>query len=1639
MNLININREWELKSAEYKILFRKPIALNEYDKVLLKLLCYNDGSLDKDELGLLLGFGMRDDRTQNLYKDNAEIEIYNHFLDELKKFKLIEEARNILNISDWGSIALETGNKYIFHEGTIKIYDHIHLYQENEHNLFPFYRFPIDVEISEIRKVDKYQILENEITNLLLDKVKFNFKSDKQSDYIIDCFISDKAKLGKTVTEITINLKNEDSDKRIETAVNNKVFVELNELLYLEENKDTYNDLLFYAEYALYLRDTEKIDAATLSRYRNYVDWSEIIKDKRINWTEDMFHLLTEEDISNGSLWIDVVKNCPLDILREKLENYRDFLNWSELTTLFETPFIIETYNNLPWDTDILIDRAAEKEIEFLLENNLFKDTYIDWSILTNKISDSFLVKNIDTINFDLLFFTKERTELCQELIIQYPDKSWNWREIVSNYDLTYLLHNIEKFVEKLDIEILLIRFLNTNDELFQSFKNNSIIVNQIEKTLYNKDSFYISGVQNVKLDLDRLIFLENFDLLFWGDETAIGVEVNKGINWDYLTFSRYNKKVVSHEGKKIVSLSIQDLSIIDSNEYFEWNWDELSKRKNFINDIEFIKRHKDQLNFQNIIYAVPVDLLKYEFLYFKDWATSSEAIESLISCIEERLSLLNLFTIIITYELYETPFDWKKIIKEEDEQALENIILLHQITISKISNQNNLIYFLTQKLSIDFILNHDNLSWNWDIITKDKLSNEQLKDKDILRGYSKKLNWTYIFDEVYNAEELSIEEELPELVNIISSNIKGESEAWHIITKKQPTYELWKAIDKTEIVPLYKWDWDYISSSNKIFNNFSIKNLEHYSSKINWNELSQNVGLNDFWRYSKDNYKDYATWEKSILKYLVEFKNKWNFKLLSSISNITWSWKVIDRFIDRWDWDILSKERNLLTRKQNNKIVFNLRNLKNYSEKINWQILSTRNEVTIDEKLLNRFSDKSWDYSILSSHPNLNVSIDFIVKKSDKEWNWTELSKNKKLALSIEVLSKTHDKKWDWNALTKRSDIHLDKDILLARKVENGKIDYLNELAWVSTKTWDWEFLSRAKWIDGELLKALPNQKWDWKIISENRNIIFDKSLVELLIEKENVNWDSIFSNPRSHINPEVLRLLENKIDLSEKSWNIISNNKNLNLNKEFNDDIQFDYDFVDRYIDFWNWDSLVKNEKIDISNIKILRRYEDRLNWELISGLTSFKPTKEILKEFSNKLDWNKLTKKVHLTNDVITKYAEHLNWDYLSTNKEIEFTPELLANFEKKWNYWELKNNKAIELSPTAQKYFKGFVKKNRAFEFYFKLMEQYSNWKGKVYHFTHITNALEIINSQKILSRNKASGFSDAAGSVVGRRHTAHNFARFYFRPRTPTQFYNECLGKDTNSGKNGWTKNSYGEWVEVWKSDFPKAKNLGLPKCPIPVFFQFDLQEVIIKMADKCYASNGNMQTNWAKVYPLKEIISTFNFEDVYSSINNTSDNDWRTYINHSQQEFLIKDFFDFSELQKFKIIVRTKSDRMQLLGLLDENDPIRSKIVVDSSETSIFHNENRRIDYSIKDKIVTISSDYEGDGFAKGLFELEIENSTMYKIKSGNVVSKKDNTIYFYPNIEIDFEEDSFCFITKFHDKVTNKSWEIIKYCNNEK
>lgn len=279
---------------------------------------------------------------------------------------------------------------------------------------------------------------------------------------------------------------------------------------------------------------------------------------------------------------------------------------------------------------------------------------------------------------------------------------------------------------------------------------------------------------------------------------------------------------------------------------------------------------------------------------------------------------------------------------------------------------------------------------------------------------------------------------------------------------------------------------------------------------------------------------------------------------------------------------------------------------------------------------------------------------------------------------------------------------------------------------------------------------------------------------------------------------------------------------------------------------------------------------------------------------------------------------------------------------------------------------------------------------SPWAGFIYHFTHLENAISIIKSRKILSRSKAN-FKDSAGSsfINTTLDEIKNFARFYFRPLTPTQYYNEGLGRITKNG--------------------------DLPQCPVMIFFKFDLKEVLEKNENKCFVSNGNLRhyptTKFGNTY---EFLKSFDFKNLFCKYGECEHS---SFINASQQEFVIRDEFNFSHFENFKIICRTDTDKEALINLIGAGDPIVQKIVVDQS---YYYQYNPFIEVELKEPKLKVKVPFRNETeFIKILsikktntniindiikcqksVELETSYESEYRIYYLNETKKQDWLIY---------------------------------------
>jgi len=203
---------------------------------------------------------------------------------------------------------------------------------------------------------------------------------------------------------------------------------------------------------------------------------------------------------------------------------------------------------------------------------------------------------------------------------------------------------------------------------------------------------------------------------------------------------------------------------------------------------------------------------------------------------------------------------------------------------------------------------------------------------------------------------------------------------------------------------------------------------------------------------------------------------------------------------------------------------------------------------------------------------------------------------------------------------------------------------------------------------------------------------------------------------------------------------------------------------------------------------------------------------------------------------------------------------------------------------------------------------------------LYHFSHIENAVSIIKDGAVKSRQLAS-FKDSAGSGIidQTEEERKQFARFYFKTKTPTQYYAENWGKGQIS-------------ISRINSE---------PVCPIPVFFIFDLEQVI-KAADWA-VSLGTMASPQVEYGREFDIVSKFDFDGLFKNQGELSADRFKA---SSHQEFLVKDQLSLDGLD-FRLAVQDQNAKDCLLAMLN-NDPVwNSKIEIN---TALYNNDNPTID-----------------------------------------------------------------------------------------
>lgn len=888
----------------------------------------------------------------------------------------------------------------------------------------------------------------------------------------------------------------------------------------------------------------------------------------------------------------------------------------------------------------------------------------------------------------------------------------------------------------------------------------------------------------------------------------------------------------------------------------------------------------------------------------------------------------------------------------------------------ANVSTEEGRQYVSARISDINILIEAVDYQWDWDSISSNK---SLLSEMQLFSRFGPQLNWKSVLANQSDATFL-------QSINDIDTMIGEDKDAWSAFSSIATIdYVISKYKD-------FDFPWDWTVLTERLFPKLRLENLGNklFVDQWDWTYLSENVSV-EFLLDNLETFSKYWNWNV-VLPRILTPSNRFDFKFLDRLAVILTN--IPGKELCQAAWTALTKQYsfkelkriiNETTRKRaywwdmeyfcQHKEFFVFRDLEECRHIIDWNYLSSSCAVDQSFKFNPKLGIKEnawrddvrkilsdernhWNYALLSHFESLRDDRWFLSQYKEKlDWEYlSQYSKvfcvNDKQQLN-EIIDafKTYV---NYKSLSRRNDVDIEQIVKINPRaeydfnklIENGKVKPTLQL-----------------------VEDMPNYPWNWQLVTSSTSSFYPTARFLLLHLDCDLNWRllSLQDNPKTWSDEELIIAVAKNDSISNQiDWYHLSsmngfpityrvlgfipvakiNWKHLSSGKSI-------VPFIDDYVDYIDWRILSQNQYINSLEIDFLNKYKDYVDWSIICKKSGFK--------FDNR---------------ILDLFADYIDWGLASDSKDIRFSKELVDKYKDKWNWPVLVKNKAffnrVDISGMP------YAKQINVVDFISKFPR-----KPKAYHFTHMDNAVKIIRTMKLKCRNYADGdFSNSAGSNVHRTAKAHGFARFYFAPKSPTQFYNECLGKDIDdSNKN-----------------YARAYKLGLPKCPLPVFLIFDVEELLSVIPDLCYYSNGNMQKDSSRCFKVVEDPNKIKAREIYINSIDTFD--------ERQQEFLVEGELDFSKLKNVQICCY---DYYQADMLRNELKGTKWEDFV-TCRFDLYERSNKVLYYREDDETISITTDY------KSPFELRITYrgiQTPTIVNKGNVIRQRGNNIYMSSSVEI--------------------------------
>lgn len=1170
--------------------------------------------------------------------------------------------------------------------------------------------------------------------------------------------------------------------------------------------------------------------------------------------------------------------------------------------------------------------------------------------------------------------------------------------------------NNLEPYIEFIEYKKLVNRekIVWTDQRLFQ------LIIERAEqdcwRTISQKCdvSVLCENIDYIQDKLDWAIFTERIDDQFL-------ISKFKSYTWDL--------EVISNDNKRSLDV-IKNLICQEKETTEEWDWEALAER--FKDDKDFVISHLSLLDINLFDYTEDTESIRTAILQFPDrlWDWNKIERDFSIEYIGENIAELGVhFNGEILFDrVFTNPQLAKSFLGNDDfvnfvtEQCKEDGIFADLVLNDKnyIWTNDNIISFLrehgliywesTQYMSgfecnpfivwskyffnkyFSFVVTEQGLeqvskkiedltiinqyptfNWNWDMISENPYL---INDPLLYSNYGEKLNWAIIFANIEDAAIL-------ETIADIDSKIADDNEAWSAFSNVV-------SINYMRNHFTYTWDWHILTK--RIFANLHLDRLGHrmFVDKWDWDYLSENVPT-DFLRENLEKYSSYWNWT-IVLNRIFEPSNNLKKSSLDKFANVfatiqneekrAAAWTALSKslsFEQLFEWipkTASNPDFEWDTKYFSGHDKFDIRkHLSSVFMYVDWEVLSSSTSA----KRVFTFKGKQGKQYQLWLNPTKKLLDD-----KNYHWDFKQLSKNTYLIGQNWFVSK-YQSLLDWEIVSLESSLFAETDK-----------QRLNELIEAYKSYLDFAQLSHRHDVNiAQILKICPEADYDFNALIENGALPVTQWLRQIYSHRD-YNWNFHVITSSSEFKPDI-SFLKNFIDkdinweyLSSQNMENIWNDEKflyqLSMNSSIRERINWNFLstlnvfpidkqlFMSLPLEHLNWSCLSKRrEIIDILDIFLLL-----VDWKVISSNPAFNVNDHtLLNRYKDNLDWYVICNRYDFkfNNSIIKTFADYIDWDLASRATTIVFDEELVRTYEDRWNWSALTANKAFHNKIDIAK-FSRVSSSNIA-----KFLQQFPVSAPKAYHFTHMSNAVKIIKSMKLQSRNLANGnFDNSAGANVSRTSKAHRFARFYFVPKSPTQFYNEFLGIESDN-------------IKYYK----RAKKLGLPKCPLPVFFVFDVEEILLKMPSLCFYSNGNMQKDSSKSFKVIEAPEYIRASAIYID-------SWSTQ-EERQQEFLIDGELDFSKLNKVQICVFDEAQKMLLVKALGSSKWIDSILI----RPGLYIDKNNKLEIYETDDEIEIHTNYH-DSFE---YRISFDSMEPTILNAKQITQQKGKNIFMRNTVKI--------------------------------